>query len=542
MYITKMIEQTFGLLEIPAGTLIFHSNTYLGADLLVTEPLGGPMTMPFVKRYGDSEATQSRRIFCNLAMTPTFLVKGNFASSVSIYVVNTTLRLIKLPMIMRGRRYAYLKDALGFSEAATFKNYTGVRDVDGLYMLTSVDKTPLVETEAELRWMNMSQMPVEARQACFPEVALFGGSNKLTKIGQVDLLDPNHIDTPRAAGEFRTRLLAVGKAAFDQRTAENEASGDKTIKPKAAAVNAMNVEIWSFMGGEDGKLEYMTDRINDTLTKIRRDWSGTIVQDRNFTLTPGPPDRSASDQGYWRVPEYKTIPGNAGPPPVPPKYIIDIIPSREPFPHPVAEPPAPPQIDEDVADQEHENFQIAAIAELDADEDGAFHFGPLPGPAPGTGVVYNAPPVAAPVAAPVVAPVVAPVPAPAPGHPLLLQDQPLSPQLVVASLAQVQELNDRIQRTIGQDLAANFTLTGIKERNRLVAERYLLAAQQEINTINARIAQGDPTAPQALAIAQEILRYAQEIYRITVLVVRFLGGRRATPRARSKKRTYRQSR
>ena len=346
--IMALVEREYGAVELVPGTLIFHSNEYFGADVVMAEPFGGPMTMPFLKHYGDSQATVSRRIFCNLAMTPTLLVKGNFAASVSIYVVTKTIRLFKLPRVAnyRFQQPIFLKDMLGFSEASTFKDYTAARNFDGMYMLTAVDETTLMNTEIGLRIE-------KGGLACFPEVALFHGHTKLVKIGQVDLLQ--NLPGGVTLGAYRNEIMRIGKERFIARTAEIAVPGTpKEPTAKQSAVGAMNRKLWADLLVPNAGLTrdmVLSVLVNNTLRGIQIPglWGSEVIRNDIFGISPG------TQQGYWKVRDYEDILRNK-------KYFAAYPRDRTPYTLPMAIPDNPPLTE----DQEQQLLEVEELKAANA--------------------------------------------------------------------------------------------------------------------------------------------------------------------------------
>ena len=519
--IMTIVERTHGTIELVPGTLIFHSNEYFGADAVVAEPFGGPMTMPFLKHYGDSQATVSRRIFCNLAMTPTLLVAGNFAASVSIYVVTQPIRLFKMPQVLIDGRLVFLKDRLGFSEASTFKNYTSVRNFDGMYMITAVDETRLVNTEAELRTMR-------GGMACFPEVALFHGHTKLAKIGQVDLLQ--NLPGGVTLGAYRNEVMRIGREAFNRRTEELAANPEpREPKPKQQATGAMLGKLWGDMPGL--YTDALTALVNATLLQIRPLWGTELVTNAAFGLSPG------TQQGYWRVRDHRAILTNK-------TYLANYPRNRTPHTMPMVVPANPPlTADQEQQLRELEEQRAANAAALqEAAENAAYQLIP-PDPAmldPVPGAVNLVQPVAQPVAQPVGAPIASILP---PGYVqqlAQLREGEFNAQLLTLPLPPV--LGRPLQSDLEHLLAAAIMIsrvpnqtpeiTALRRRNAETALLYQVRINDAIGIARA--------AGQPVADLERSMYAAQLIYGIES--VHAGGQRHVTPRMRSRRRTPRHSR
>ena len=558
--IMALVEREYGAVELVPGTLIFHSNEYFGADVVMAEPFGGPMTMPFLKHYGDSQATVSRRIFCNLAMTPTLLVKGNFAASVSIYVVTKTIRLFKLPRVAnyRFQQPIFLKDMLGFSEASTFKDYTAARNFDGMYMLTAVDETTLMNTEIGLRIE-------KGGLACFPEVALFHGHTKLVKIGQVDLLQ--NLPGGVTLGAYRNEIMRIGKERFIARTAEIAVPGTpKEPTAKQSAVGAMNRKLWADLLVPNGGLTrdmVLSVLVNNTLRSVQDPglWGSEVIRNDVFGISPG------TQQGYWKVRDYEDILRNK-------KYVAAYPRDRTSYTLPMAIPENPP-LTEDQEQQllEVEELKAAnAAALLYAEENDSFQLiGPdlgavvaapaevVPadnddmGVAPAQPVAHGmAPQMAAQfpgLGQGVMAPV-GQVPAPvAPGgwlvnippmHPL--PTQPEAEQVRAQMLALEQALAGGNVQVMPQIAQLRAQITAVKAHAAQNA-----AALQGVMDQLAQIVQQSPGNAQVLAQANAEAALIVPNLTFATQLNQFLpayGGRRrhTTPRVQSRRRTPRHSR
>jgi len=189
-------------IELPEGTLIFHSNHYLSSHLQKFEPNGTAMKIQDIRTYSNKSQidgvqpkfTESfSRIYANFTPAGCMKVMANLTLGMGVYRLKNPLKFKVFTTASYNGRIVSLKDSFGITGSNLMKHYinkynnskTDNKDLlAGFLLLTWVDSTDTEDT-------NASFIPLSNGKFSYPEILLLECFNKFIKIGQFDLIDRN---------------------------------------------------------------------------------------------------------------------------------------------------------------------------------------------------------------------------------------------------------------------------------------------------------------------------------------------------------------
>jgi hypothetical protein len=209
----NFITKTYGIITVPVGTLLFHSNQYFCDDILTHEPIGSSMLIQDIKQYVNKDKDNfskffmteySPRVYCNFTPAANFYVQANFNVSEGGYVATKELYFFQLPFVSR----EHLKDTFSLTSTVLFKKYIEEKNKElgkifsGFILSTIVDIAPLEDT-------NATRIPHD-RQFAYPEILLTDGFTHLKKFMQYDIYEslpfPENKDDEEYVSKFVDRL------------------------------------------------------------------------------------------------------------------------------------------------------------------------------------------------------------------------------------------------------------------------------------------------------------------------------------------------
>jgi hypothetical protein len=185
-------QSTFGVIKIPKGTLIFHSNQFSSDSLNTLEPLGTSMKIQDIRKYGNKKfdvfkypfSQMNSRIYVNFTPAGNMFVTGNYSVAESVYAATEDIFMFQLPYI---DGIGHLKDIFDLSLSRIFREYIDYRiktdniKYCGFVLSTEVDKTHIIDENAtRIRGPSYGYV-------VYPEILLLDGFDKFVKKMQYDL-------------------------------------------------------------------------------------------------------------------------------------------------------------------------------------------------------------------------------------------------------------------------------------------------------------------------------------------------------------------
>jgi hypothetical protein len=187
--LAEAIDRRFKPIEIPKGTLMFHSNHFFGADIQDIERVGEPMRMTDLRRYGMGQKKLLPRLFMNFAESGCLYVVANLTVGVTAYITTRDLKFLNLPVYSDSRRRGSLKDILQLTETIGLRRFCFQKDYAGIITITVVDGVP------EYTGMLDRSLGTQLTQRGynFPEIIMVDHFDGLVKIGHTDILEPQRL-------------------------------------------------------------------------------------------------------------------------------------------------------------------------------------------------------------------------------------------------------------------------------------------------------------------------------------------------------------
>lgn len=194
-------KSTFGVVKIPKGTLIFHSNQFSSDSLNILEPLGTSMKIQDIRKYGNKKfdvfkypfSQMNSRIYVNFTPAGNMFVTGNYSVAESVYAATEDIFMFQLPYI---DGVGHLKDIFSLTNTKIFREYIDYRiktdniKYCGFVLSTEVDKTHIIDGNATRIWGPSNEYVV------YPEILLLDGFDKFVKKMQYDLYSVPSTITP----------------------------------------------------------------------------------------------------------------------------------------------------------------------------------------------------------------------------------------------------------------------------------------------------------------------------------------------------------
>jgi hypothetical protein len=200
-----IINQTYPPIELPANTLIFHSNQYFSTDQLIYEPMGTQMKIQDIRRYANKGERKNglnfpmlekaSRLYCNFTPAGNQKVIGNLNVSESIYKSTEPLIFFQLPAILGSNGYVYhIKDLLKLTSTVLFREYIKDKNNNpekkkycGFILSTTIDRAPYLDRNT--LYFKHDETYI------YPEILLMDGFSKFIKVGQYDLYMDKTLDS-----------------------------------------------------------------------------------------------------------------------------------------------------------------------------------------------------------------------------------------------------------------------------------------------------------------------------------------------------------
>ena len=196
-------KNTYGVITIKKGTLVFHSNIYFQEHLEEFEPCGTQMKIQDIRMYSNKHDTLKNkffmsetfsRVYCNFTPAGNMKVAGNMTIGEGIYVATKDMYFFQIPY----DRNAHLKDAFKLTSSSFFKKYikennTEDRIYSGFILSTSIDTTNIIDASA-------TRINHGYGIVVYPEILILDGFDLFRKIGQYDLIYGIETDIPNSKG------------------------------------------------------------------------------------------------------------------------------------------------------------------------------------------------------------------------------------------------------------------------------------------------------------------------------------------------------
>lgn len=183
--IIKLLIENGYVMELVAGTLLFHSNQVLCENKFYSESFMDPLNINAINYRG-----RTNRVFFALNVAGTLGIYGHIIKGLHIYVLKKDVRIILYPLIKMGSSYLSLKVVANQIFDIDQEEVPKILNKNNLQGIISIDMVDLKKSINDFE-KNLC-CNLEEGYACH-DIALIGENllfRNIVKIHQFDLLDP----------------------------------------------------------------------------------------------------------------------------------------------------------------------------------------------------------------------------------------------------------------------------------------------------------------------------------------------------------------